>query len=54
MDPGSSLESITSIYIVKILVGEQVCDGLKGFLYRQVDWVSGCCPKGMLLAGIPA
>jgi len=36
---GSRLESITKIYGVKILIGEQTYDVLKGFLCRQVDKV---------------
>jgi adenylate cyclase len=36
---GSRLEGITKIYGVKILIGEQTYDGLKGFLCRQVDKV---------------
>lgn len=36
---GSRLESITKVYGVKILIGEQTFDELKGFLCRQVDKV---------------
>ncbi|HTR00817.1 MAG TPA: adenylate/guanylate cyclase domain-containing protein [Candidatus Acidoferrum sp.] len=36
---GSRLEGITKSYGVKLLIGEQTYDGLKGFLCRQIDKV---------------